>query len=280
MITGKAISISGTQYKANISASQGLVSNSDQFRFQVESFLLNNDRGMLYGVVKGIAWCFKSFGFQGRCKISRSLLAKIAHCHVDTVSSINMRIEEAGLVEIGREFKKINTYRTKNLWALLLIFGFVTQYPSQNLQSASLLDSNSLKINNNIYLRRVYEFEIYKFSSKKGEEVQNAAFIHPNCPGELRPSTIGSHILGNTIYISHKEQCSDINTNLLFQRNSDDEFIVDWNRLKREGRVKLTSAEKYALAELERARVESKRTNYDEITRRHRERLLRETAAR
>jgi hypothetical protein len=104
-------------------------------------FLENNMKGDLYEITKAITW----FMAVVRAKVlSRTAIAKFANCHIDTVSSVNMRLEASGLFKIFRTFKKPNHYRTAFLSELCKIFGYCQQ------SSASLFTLNKIK-NINLY---------------------------------------------------------------------------------------------------------------------------------
>ena len=62
---------------------------------------------------------------KGWAQISRTVIARRAKCHVDTVSKYNMLFEQEGILLISRAFKECNVYQTKAKHALLAMFGFV-----------------------------------------------------------------------------------------------------------------------------------------------------------
>jgi len=111
--------------------------------YQVSTFFLNNAKGDIYKIVKGIVW---NLVIRRKKRIDRKSLSIFGKCHIDTVSSANIRLEEAGLFQIGRQFKKPNIYETEFLDVLSYFFGYSVNFL---LSSASLLD---LTDNINIYI--------------------------------------------------------------------------------------------------------------------------------
>ena len=88
-------------------------------------FLSENSKGDLYKICQGITWFVVKLGSH---RIPRVALASFAGCHVDTVSSVNMRLEEAGIFSIGRALRKPNVYSSEFLHSLSVIFGYVKYY--------------------------------------------------------------------------------------------------------------------------------------------------------
>lgn len=152
--------------------------------YNVSSFLLNNSKGDLYKVLQGLTWFQYKLGAKS---ISRSALARFAKCHKDTVSEINMRLEEAGIFQIERGYKQINRYRTSLLKVLAIIFGYASKCW---LSSTSLLDLKLMYNHSNISMEKKNQVFKTEQVSKKGEYVGKIVFSPKTgfyCPLELRP---------------------------------------------------------------------------------------------
>lgn len=154
----------------------------DNQLFLLSTFFLDNAKGDIYKITQAIVW-FTSKGFK---RISRSAIAKFAGCHVDTVSEANMRLEESGLFQIGRKFKKANVYLTEALDVLTYFFGYSVNFL---LSSASLLNSTD---NINIYIDlKETRFWVYNTeqNNQKGE-IQETLHENSFIPSKaLRNST-------------------------------------------------------------------------------------------
>ena len=103
-------------------------------------FLSENSKGDLYKICQGITWFVVKLGSK---RIPRAALASFAGCHVDTVSSVNMRLEEAGIFSISRAIKKPNVYSSEFLHVLSVVFGYVKYYSQSSASHIlNLLDFN------------------------------------------------------------------------------------------------------------------------------------------
>lgn len=171
--------------------------SQDKF-YELSSFLSENSKGDLYFVLQAITWYKIKLGFRG---ISRSAIARFAKCHVDTVSEINLRLEKAGIFQIERAFKVINTYRSQFWKELEAIYEYG---PKCWLSSTSLFTSKlyiKSKFVSNSKLPSIFSYENL---TKKVSEVGKVCFSKLTglyIPLELRP-------LNSTIEISYSDASS------------------------------------------------------------------------
>jgi len=114
-LLNQGISILSTEYNAAISISQHKSSRKlspQELYYEVVAFLKANSKGDLHYVLKAITWYHFKLGWK---RIYRDLLARFAECHKDTVSSINLRLQDSGLIQIERSQHEINGYSSE-IW--------------------------------------------------------------------------------------------------------------------------------------------------------------------
>lgn len=237
------INISDMKIKANPNKSQIKTQRKRFSRQKLVAFFQENYRGDIYKTLQAYAYYIrKLFKTQRYGKISisipRSLLGKFVGCHVDTISSCNLRLEEAGILSFQRAYKQVNVITCSFIHALLEFFGYLPEWLYFRLKSTSLLDSSYLNYLNTISLETL-RAEFLNFLNPKRENLGNFSSSNINCPPELctRPPVLRP--FGDTCYIRRDEQCSHINTNLLFKRKEDEDprfprdeqFKVDWGRV-------------------------------------------------
>lgn len=75
--------------------------------------------------------------------LARTYLAKATGVHVDTISAHNMKLEENGILDICREYHKVNVYSHKYMMVLAGLFGFVDPMKWRNASLTNYIYNNS-----------------------------------------------------------------------------------------------------------------------------------------
>ena len=182
-------------------------------RQHLVAFFQENYRGDMYSVMQGYAYYMSKLFRVQKCGnisicIPRSLLAAFAGCHIDTVSSSNLRLEEEGLLSFRRAFKKVNEITCSSMHALLEFFGYLPEWLYFRLKSTSL---SNLKDISYLYTisKSCQNREFFNQELPEKERISEiCSSTMQNSPLGLRTRTLVLRPIDGVCYINRNEQCN------------------------------------------------------------------------